>query len=117
MFTQPLPKYIPLDFKILPPEGVPIPWDEKVANDEIYEPFLNEKIPAVWYTEEQAQRVSTITTDVREYVRQKQAQWISGQADVDAEWDEYVSYVEGLGIQELTDMRQELLDEAAANAE
>jgi hypothetical protein len=36
------------------------------------------------------------------YVDQKEAEWVSGQANIDAEWDAYVAQLNRLGLPELT---------------
>ncbi|MFV0504452.1 MAG: hypothetical protein ACK5LT_10915 [Lachnospirales bacterium] len=70
-------------------------------------------VPSVWYSEEVASRLAVIETDIDTYIQQKIAQWISGQADVNAEWDEYVAQLDALGLQELTDTITPVIEEAA----
>jgi len=105
MFTQSMPKYFPIDLKILPVEGQEIPYNEKEVADKLYEPYLTEAIPQAWATAEDAKRVSILETDINNYVTKKQAEWISGQADVEAEWTDYVAQLDKLGLQELTEIR------------
>ena len=105
MFTQSMPKYFPIDLKILPIEGKELPYDEKKVADKLYAPYLDEVIPQAWATAEDAKRVSILETDINNYVTKKQAEWISGQADVEAEWADYGAQLDKLGLQELTEIR------------
>lgn len=114
MFTQSLPKYVPLGYKSLPPEGVPENYEEKDPADEAYEPFLTEMVPSVWYNDEQSRETSIIETDLNEFIEQKQAQWISGQTDVEAEWDDYVAKLDELGLPRLLEIKGQLVKDALA---
>jgi putative aldouronate transport system substrate-binding protein len=58
-------------------------------------------MPALWFNSRDAARVTDIQTAIGEYQRQKIAEWISGQANVDAEWDNYLTQLNRLGLQEL----------------
>ena len=47
-------------------------------------------------------------------MRQNMAAFITGQKDLDTEWDAYVAGLDALGIQEYVDTFQEAMDAAAA---
>jgi putative aldouronate transport system substrate-binding protein len=80
--------------------------------DEIYAPYLNESFPKVWASsEEDTERVSVLATDINSYVKQKIAQWISGEADINAEWDAYVDQLNKLGLDELMGIYRRALGE------
>ena len=73
--------------------------------DDAYRPYLTETFKAVWGTsQEDAERKSIIETDIKTYVKSKIAQWVSGEADVNAEWDAYCAQLESYGLTELTDI-------------
>lgn len=110
LFPQSLPKYLSPDVKVLPTEGAPEDWLEKPIVDALYEPFLNEQTPAVWTSEEDTKRISILETDINGYVTQKMAAWISGQADIDAEWDAYKAQLEKLGVAELTRIKAKYVE-------
>jgi putative aldouronate transport system substrate-binding protein len=61
-------------------------------------------MPALWFNSTESRRVTDIRTASGEYVLQKTAEWVSGQANVDAEWDAFIAQVNRLGLQELTTM-------------
>ena len=68
----------------------------------------------LYFPEEVAQRVAQIQTEAQNYVRQNAAAFITGQKDLDAEWDAYVAGLEALGVQEYVDTFQKAMDAAAA---
>ena len=81
--------------------------------DELYGPYLNEHFPAVWSTnEEDGNRASILATDINTYVKSKMAQWISGEANVDEEWDAYLAQLDAYGLEELTEIHRRALGEA-----
>lgn len=109
LFPQSLPKFIPLEVEYIPAPGAPEEYKEKDLVDSMYEPFLNEKTPASWISKEDSKRASTIQTDIEKFVNDKIAKWVSGQADIDAEWDAYKAQLEKLGVSELTNIRRKAL--------
>ena len=114
MFTQSLPKLIPVGLKIAPAEGIEPKYEEKPIADALYEPYLDEPIPQAWLTGEAAERSSALQTDIASYVDQKVAEWISGEKDIDAEWDAYVAQLDKLGLAELTQIKQDAIDSIPA---
>ena len=80
--------------------------------DELYAPYLDEHFPAVWSTsEDDLARASTLSTDINTYIKGKIAQWISGEADINAEWDAYCEQLNAYGLEELTQIHQRALGE------
>ena len=110
MFTQSLPKFCPTEIKVAPVAGQEAPYHEKDTADALYEPFLDTPLPKPWLSAEDAERMSILATDIVGYVDQKMAQWISGEADVEAEWDAYVAQLDTLGLQELIEIKQKAYD-------
>lgn len=73
------------------------------------EPFLEysteEKFPDLpYYTPEDAERLSFLTSTIDTYVQEMMAAFISGNSDIDAEWDDYISTLENMGAAELEDI-------------
>lgn len=108
LFPQSLPHYLPQGFKFT--EVVP-KYPEKDKADEVYKPYLTEDIPSYWVSIEDSADFSEIQTSIRDYLAQKSAQWIAGQADIDAEWEEYNKQLEALGLSKYIEMRQRALGE------
>jgi putative aldouronate transport system substrate-binding protein len=109
VFPPPLPKFhrnntgVPenLRTEILPPAGMRKEYKDNDVMDALYEPYLDERIPDLWLTQDVAKRRADLQTAITNYVDQKEAEWVSGQADIDAEWDAYVAQLNRLGLQEL----------------
>jgi putative aldouronate transport system substrate-binding protein len=111
IFTQSMPRYYHDDVVLGFGKDEPEPSFMDMA-DEAYAPYLNEHFPAVWSTsEEDTNRASILATDINTYVKQKIAQWVSGEADVNAEWDAYCAQLNAYGLEELTAIHQRALGE------
>jgi len=54
---------------------------------------------AVWLTPEEAQRLAQMRIDINNYVMQNSVQFITGQKDVNKEWNSYVEGFNGLGLE------------------
>lgn len=71
----------------------------KIKIDELYAPYIvKEKMPSYWLTAEESQEITTIQTDIDKYVKDKRASWITGQADIDFEWEDYLNQLNDLGL-------------------
>lgn len=112
IFVQSLPKFVPVEIKIAPIAGKGEPYKEKDVADALYDPYLDTPLPKPWLNAEEAERVEILATDIVNYVDQKMAQWISGEADVEAEWDAYVAQLDKLGLAELIEIKQNVYDAA-----
>ena len=113
MFTQSLPKYLKTSYVLQEPDGTVKP-SEKDEADAIYKDYLDEMIPRTWATdEEEVKRLGVLTTDVSDYVKTKMAQWITGEADVNAEWDAYLEQLKKLGLDELIEIKTRQIESAA----
>ncbi len=108
LYPQSLPRYIPLGFKFA--EKVER-FDEKAAVEELYEPYLTEHIvPSYWVDADQSAELSDISTAITEYVDQKTAAWISGQADIEKEWESYKEQLNKFGLEKYVALRREVLN-------
>lgn len=106
MFCQSLPKYIPNDVEVI--EGVQA-YPEKDYVDEAYEPYFTEVIPSYWVASDLVSKFSEYQVAIKDYIEQKTAAWISGQADVNAEWDSYLEQLNKLGLEEYIKIRKEAI--------
>jgi len=104
-----LPKYL-RGGNLLPPIGRAPEYKYNDVTDAMYEPFLEpEPAPQLWIAAADGQRAADLTTAIENYVKQKMAEWVSGQASVDAEWDAYVAQLDKLGIQELLAIKRKAM--------
>lgn len=107
LFPQSLPRYVPNGFKIK--EEVET-YQEKPVVDALYAPFLTEAIPQYWAKAEDATKLADLSTAIKDYITQKKAEWISGQTDIDKDWDAYLAQLEKLKLQELIEIRTSVLN-------
>ncbi|WP_304942244.1 extracellular solute-binding protein [Vallitalea guaymasensis] len=108
LYPQSLPRYIPTDFEFV--EKNPI-FKEKENVDKMYEPNLvSHTIPPYWATAEESSRLSDLQTVISDYIKEKTAQWIAGQANVDEDWDNYIKQLEKLNLNEYIEMRLNALN-------
>lgn len=89
---------------------VPLSDQQKIDQDTMYIPFMVEAMPNYMKTSEETEALSLITTDLEKYIDETVCRWISGQGDVDAEWDAYVSRAKALGFDEYMAIYQGIYD-------
>ena len=114
LFPQSLPKNMPLGFQLYED---PMPYSEKDVVDEEYADNLSGVLPSYWLPLDQADRMAEIQNAIQDYIEQKSAEWIAGQADIDKEWDSYCEYLNTLGLEDYLKMRQETAAQTESAAE
>lgn len=77
---------------------------------EEYLPYAVEPFPQVYFTLEEQQRLNQIKPDVDTYIEQMEAKFVTGEISVDQGWDEFVSKLYSLGIQEVIEINQAAYD-------
>jgi putative aldouronate transport system substrate-binding protein len=106
-----LPKFRRTEWVELPAEGKPVAYSEQKVRDALYDQYLDaDMMPQVWLSGAAASRVADLQTAISDYVVQKQAEWISGQANVDTEWDAYVAQLNRLGLAELLKLKTDAVN-------
>ena len=86
---------------------------------ERYAPYVPKEpmnLPPMYFTEEQANEVATILPQLQTYVDETFAQAVTGQVDIEAEWDSYLSNLESIGLSRFVEIHQQVLDETKANS-
>lgn len=103
LWPQSLPKYIPSGFKLK--EDVEV-YDETKYRDELYAPYLTEKcIPDEWPDLENMDELSELQTYITDYITQCQAEWISGEADIETGWDDYLEQLDKMGLDRYLELK------------
>ncbi|NIK58538.1 ABC transporter substrate-binding protein [Kribbella shirazensis] len=64
----------------------------------------------VWIDPSLAGEVSTLQTNIENYVQQNALQFITGSKNIDSEWDAYVKGLEGLGLKRYLEIQQTAYD-------
>ncbi len=63
-------------------------------------PFIHYAQPSVIWTSDEAEAIAG-ATDMQTYIETMEAKFITGDSDIDAEWDNYVSAVKSYGYDEI----------------
>jgi putative aldouronate transport system substrate-binding protein len=116
------------EFRFKNAPGDPFPWvlmshwydkitlvaaqDKKLkVHYPIYKPYLEERAyPTMYFLPEQEEQLATLTTDINSYVEKKRAEWITGSADINAEWDNYLNQLNKMGLKDLIKINQDAYD-------
>jgi putative aldouronate transport system substrate-binding protein len=91
---------------------------DQTATVELYRSagILNDKFwPRPYYANEDATRLGELRTDIFNTVNQYRANWVCGQSDIDADWEEYIRSLKSMGIEELISIMQKTYDTFQAN--
>lgn len=68
--------------------------------------------PTLAYTPEDADRRTTLLTDIQMYIEQAYGQFVTGELDVEKDWDTYISTLKQIGMDELIAIEQATYDAA-----
>ena len=74
-------------------------------------PYDKTPYPHVYFSKERQKQANTLNADIGGYVDQMMARFITGDASIDGEWDNYVSMLENMGVEELVKIYQDTYDE------
>ncbi len=66
--------------------------------------------PTLFYTEEESQERATLSTDIINYLDTAKAQFITGEMDIDASWDEHLKKLDEMGLPRLMEIEQNAYD-------
>lgn len=66
--------------------------------------------PVVSYTTEEIEKRNAVFKDITTYLEQAKAQFITGELDIDKDWDTYVSTVEQMNLEQLMEIEQAAYD-------
>ena len=62
------------------------------------------------YTKEEARERATLVTDIKSYVEQMTTQFITGEADLESDWDTYVKTLENMKLSRWVEIDQTAYD-------
>ncbi len=67
-------------------------------------------LPTLSFTDEETEQLTILRTDLMDYIKSFEASCITGQKDVEAEWDNHLTQLEKLGLSQLRDIYRAALD-------
>lgn len=62
--------------------------------------YINEVMMPSYQLPEEHDRLASYETDIKSYVNEMFALWVTGEQDVEADWDNYIAELEKLGVKE-----------------
>ena len=71
-----------------------------------FAPPIEDLIPPLTYSDDEAKEVTEITLAVKTYVDEMLTRFITGDADIDAEWDSYLATLDSQGLSRLLEISQ-----------
>ncbi|MEM7035154.1 MAG: ABC transporter substrate-binding protein, partial [Chloroflexota bacterium] len=83
------------------------------ASKENYEPYqrpFDQLIPPLFFDEAQSLELADMSVGINDYVKEMVARFVTGEADIDAEWDDYLATLDSLGLARYIEIHQEAFD-------
>ena len=71
---------------------------------------LKDVYPTLFYTDTESAERAIIVTDITNYFGNMVAQFVTGQLDIDAEWDNYLKKLDDMGLPRLLEIEQAAYD-------
>lgn len=107
------PKYMHEDFY----DKVTLPSDQgdgiKMQEDEVNAKYVtddtNVGYPMVQYTDEETSQLTTLGTDIYQYVEAQYAHWVVD-GGIEDEWDAYLDQLDAMGVQDLISIQESAYD-------
>ena len=78
-----------------------------------YLPFADESkaiSPLLWQTAEQTEDRSLYEEEIKTYVAECQAAFVSGKMSIDDDWDEFIGTLESMDLEGYLALMQEIID-------
>ncbi len=88
----------------------------KASNENMlpYAPSIDQLIPPLVLSEDQARELADLRLAIETYVDEMKVNFVVGNMNVDAEWDNYVATLESLGLPRMLEIFQEAYDAQAS---
>jgi putative aldouronate transport system substrate-binding protein len=91
---------------------------EKLANNARYEAYIGKFRSGEWQTfpgylfstSEENEELSILQTELVKYAKNQLARWISGDGNVNAEWNNYLRELDRIGLQKYLELKQKVYD-------
>lgn len=115
-FIGAMPKFVPLTevAKLKKDKASAANDAQNNEMDKVWANNMTKEVPAVWLSAKETTSIATIETDLSNYVKQKRAEWITGSADVNKEWDAYKAQLDKLGLQKFVEVYTNAINKTLA---
>ena len=81
----------------------------------VYAPDLDQIVPNIAFDTETAQKISEYSLTIGGYVNQATVQFITGDLDIEKEWDNYLNTLKNMGVEDYLNLYQAQYDNYMAN--
>lgn len=105
-----IPGISPTDFMLEEKESVPLNNNINQQVEKLL-PFLKIPYPSLYMPTEKQKRLNSLNADIKAYVEQMVARFITGDASIETEWDNYVNTLKQMGMDEMVRLYQENYDD------
>lgn len=85
-------------------------YDVTKKNYEPYKPKIDEIVPPLFFAPADAQQLAELDKTINDYVKTMTAKFIIGEADIDKEWNTYVSTLDKMNLKKYLEIYQKALD-------
>ena len=82
--------------------------------DEKLVPYLRLTMPPLFFLEDENTEIATLETDLGNFVNSAMAKFVTGELDLDKDWDEYLAKLENIGLNEYIAASQTCYDRMQA---
>lgn len=73
--------------------------ERKIERYGIYDKYATTSpLPVIRFTEEQSTAISTVSVDIDNYVKEMKAKWVTGQRNIDEDWESYKDQLQKMGV-------------------
>ncbi len=101
------------DSQLVDPASIDIEYLLFTMTRDNYEPYKQPAemvLPPLAFTEEQGTAIADPEATIVQYVNQMFTRFVRGEGDIDAEWDQYLATLEGMGLPDYLQVYQEAYD-------
>jgi putative aldouronate transport system substrate-binding protein len=82
-------------------------WDETSKNYDKYRAKPEDMVPPIFFTEKQASELADLEKTVNDYVEQMSSRFITGNANIGAQWDVYVKTLDNMNLKRVLQIYNE----------
>jgi putative aldouronate transport system substrate-binding protein len=99
--------------QVVDPDSIDVEYLLFTMTRDNYEPYKQPRemwLPPLTFTEEQAVAIADTEATIEQYVQEMFARFVRGEGDIDAEWDQYLATLDGMGLAAYLQVYQEVFD-------
>ncbi|MBO9608295.1 MAG: extracellular solute-binding protein [Paenibacillaceae bacterium] len=106
--------YQPSEFRLSESSKNPLEVSLYNETKKKYEPYkvsVDQVLPPLWFTEDQSAKIVDMQTTIEKYVKESIARFVTGGADIDKGWDDYLKNLNDMNVKGYLDLYQKAYDQ------